>query len=76
MYFAVKTWDDGPLGNILYDFGLGPFALKDFEMGLGQVYTLPAGLWKGIKGLSILGSTVMVFKLISLIINYFRRISA
>lgn len=75
MYFAVKTWDDGPLGNILYDFGLGPFALKDFEMGLGQVYTLPAGLWKGIKGLSILGSTVMVFNLISLIINYLNTFS-
>ncbi len=75
IYFSIKTWHYGPMGNILYDFGLGPFALKDFEMGLGQVYSLPAGLWKGIKGISTLGSTVMVFNLISLIINYLNTFS-
>lgn len=75
VYFGVKTWDNALFGNIMYNFGLGPIVLKDYDMGIARGYNMPVGVWKAIRLIAILGSTAMVFNLIMLIYSYLKTFS-
>ncbi len=75
LFFGIKTWNNALFGNIMYNFGLGPVVLKDYDMGIARGYNMPAGVWKCIRAAAILGSAALVFNLIVLIYSYLKSFS-
>lgn len=51
-----------PIGNIFYNFGLGPKLLKDTYWGDNITPQLPETLWKGLSYPAILGTLIYCFK--------------
>ncbi|MBX2876934.1 MAG: glycosyltransferase family 39 protein [Saprospiraceae bacterium] len=51
-----------PIGNIFYNFGLGPKLLKDTYWGDNITPQLPEAIWKGLRYPAILATVLYVFK--------------
>lgn len=51
-----------PIGNIFYNFGLGPKLLKDTYWGDNITPQLPEAIWRGLKYPAILGTIIYFFK--------------
>ncbi|MCB0606278.1 MAG: glycosyltransferase family 39 protein [Lewinella sp.] len=75
VFFSWRTWDNALFGNILYNLGLGPVVLKDYDMGLARGTNMPDGIWRAIRLMACAGAAAMVFNIISLLVNYLKTFS-
>jgi len=60
----LSAWKVFPLGNILYNLGLGPKLLKDAYWGDNISPALPAWFWHGLQVMIIITMSLILMRLI------------
>jgi Dolichyl-phosphate-mannose-protein mannosyltransferase len=69
----IRAWKHFPLGNVLYNFGLGPKLLKDSEMQkLNFDFSLPPLAINPIRTFCFAGALMIFYYCFSFIVNWFK----
>jgi hypothetical protein len=70
----IRAWKHFPLGNVLYNFGIGPKLLKDAEIGkLNYDFSLPPLAINSVRTFCFAGALMLFYYCFSFVVNWFKQ---
>jgi len=63
--FIYSSWNSFPIGNVMYNLGLGPKVLKEVMFYLNRPYSAPEFIWNGLRILATISIFILGMKAIN-----------